>query len=70
MDSTNLSANQASYTLTHDLLTGSTLSKEIFCVPKQTIKSQVGGGGEGQLIGIVIDRDMKNWEFSETIKLL
>ena len=40
---------------------GSTI--EIFCVPKQTIESQ------GWLIGIGIDRDMKNWDFSKTVKL-
>ena len=37
-----------------------------FYVPKQTIKSQ--GGGGGGLIGIGIDRDM-NWELSKTVKL-
>ena len=36
---------------------------EIFCVPKQT-DLKPGGG----LIGIGIDRDMKNWEFSKTVK--
>ena len=38
---------------------------EIFYLPKQTIQSR--GGGE--LIGIGIDRDMKNWELSKTVKL-
>ena len=38
---------------------------DIFCVPKQTNLKSWGGGG---LIGIGIDRDMKNWEFSKTVK--
>ena len=43
---------------------------EIFCVPKQTIKSPGGGGGGCEFIGIGIDRDMKKWELSKTVKLL
>ena len=39
---------------------------EIFCVPKQTIKSP--GGWE--LIGVGIDRNKKKWELSKTVKLL
>ena len=30
-----------------------------------------GGGGEGEeLIGIGIDRDMNNWEFSKTVLII
>ena len=39
--------------------------RDFLCTKTNYQKS--GGGGE--LIGIGIDRDMKNWEFSKTVKL-